>query len=160
MKVICNATPLIHLSRIRHLWILKRLFGKLVIPMAVYNEVVIDGRGKPGADNVAKAEWIHVREVKNIGALRELCDLLHLGESEAIVLAEEIDADLIILDDNLARRSATAKGLKVVGTLALLHQAKERGLVPALRPLFDELASLGFYMGKEYDAILKNVGEI
>ena len=145
MKIVCNSTPLIHLSRIGHLWILEKLFDKLIVPTEVYKEIVVRGETKPGARDVAEAACISVRKVRNIDAVRELNSVLHLGESEAIVLAEEV---------------AAMSGLSVVGTLALLHQAVEKGFISALKPLFDDLRSMGFYMGKEYDEILKDAGEL
>jgi predicted nucleic acid-binding protein len=160
VEIVCNSTPLIHLSRIGHLWILEKLFGRLTIPTEVYNEIVLKGEAKPGSRDVVEAAWISIREVKNVYAVQELNSVLHLGESEAIVLAEEIEADLIILDDNRARKVAAMRGLSVVGTLALLRQAMEKELIPALKPLFDDLRSMGFYMGKEYDEILKDAGEL
>ena len=86
--------------------------------------------------------------------------LIHKGEAEAIALAKETGAGLIILDDNSARSTARSVGLNVVGTLALLRQAKVKGLVTELRPLLDNLRSAGFYMGDEYYDILEAAGEI
>ena len=63
MEIVCNSTVLIALSRIGHLWILEKQFGRLTIPVEVYNDVAVRGEGKPGAKEVAEAEWIQVREV-------------------------------------------------------------------------------------------------
>ena len=72
----------------------------------------------------------------------------------------ELDADLIILDDDTARQTAIMKGLNVIGTLAILRQAKEKDLIPALKPILDALRSVRFYIGDEYDEILRDVGEL
>lgn len=132
----------------------------VTIPLQVYDEVVVRGEGKPGARDVAEAAWIHVKQVKHIDAVQKFSSFLHVGESEAIVLAEEMGADLIILDDNRARKAARVRGFRVVGTLAILRQAKEKGFISALKPVLDDLRSADFYIGKEYDEILKDVGEI
>jgi len=94
LGVVCNSTVLIALSRIGHLWILEQLFGNILIPPAVYNDVVIKGARKPGAKDVAEAKWIHVQTVGDKEQVLYLSSILHQGE--AIVLAEEIDAELII----------------------------------------------------------------
>ncbi len=65
MRVVCNSTVLIALSRIGYLWTLESQFGKLTIPTAVYHDVVIKGNGKPGAKDVAEADWIQMEEVKD-----------------------------------------------------------------------------------------------
>ena len=160
MRVVCNSTVLIALSRIGHLWLLEKLFGRLTIPAAVYNDVVVKGSGRPGAKDVAEARWIHVRKVRNVSVVEGLTSVLHQGEAEAIVLAREIGADLTILDDNLARETARIKEFNVTGTLALLRRAKEKGLIPELKPLLDALRSARFYIGEEYDELLKDADEI
>ena len=93
-------------------------------------------------------------------ALQQQGFVLHRGEAEAIALAKEIGADIIILDDNLARSAARTGGLNVVGTLGLLRQAMVKGLVTELKPLLDNPKSAGFYMGGEYYEILEDAGEV
>ena len=160
MRIVCNSTVLIALSRIERLWILEKLFGRLIIPTAVHTDVVVRGSGKPGASDVAEAGWIHVEQVRDTSFVEKLSSVLHRGEAEAIALAKEIGADLIILDDNLARSTARTGGLNVVGTLGLLRQAKVKGLVTELKPLLDNLKSAGFHMGDEYYEILEDAGEV
>jgi len=160
VEVVCNSSVLIALSRIGRLWILERQFGRLTIPLAVYNDIVIKGEGKPGAKDVAEALWLQVKEAEGISQLEKLSSILHRGEAEAIILAEEINADLIILDDGRARRAAKAIGLNVAGTLAILCIARQKGLISKLKPLLDDLKAAGFHMGREYDQILKDAGEV
>lgn len=159
MGVVCNSTVLIALSRIGHLWILERLFGNILIPLAVYDDVVVKGARKPGAKDVAEAKWIHVQAVKDEEQVEYLSSILHRGEAEAIVLAEEIKAELIILDDDHARRIANSRGLNLTGTLTTLLRAKQKGLISHLNILFAQLKSAGFYTGREYDEILKEARE-
>lgn len=160
MQVVCNSSVLIALSRIGFLWVIEKLFGKLIIPEAVYFDVVVKGSGKVGAEEVASADWIHIKKVKKTIDLEKISSFLHQGESEAILLAEEIEADIIILDDNLARETAKTKGLNVIGTIAVLHHAKEKGFIPKIKPILDSLIKSGFYIGDEYDRILKDAGEV
>ena len=65
MIVVSNSSPLIALAKIGKLHILRELFGEITIPKAVWDEVVVKGRGKPGAEEVEKAEWIKVMDVKD-----------------------------------------------------------------------------------------------
>ena len=85
---------------------------------------------------------------------------LDLGESEAIVLANSIDADLIIIDERKARRIAKDIGLNVTGTLGILVEAKQRGLVKELKPLLDKLIKNEIRISKKlYQDILELVNE-
>jgi predicted nucleic acid-binding protein len=118
--MVCDASTLIALARIGRLDILKQVGVRVTIPTAVYEEIVVKGAGKPGADEVREASWIETREVADRSVVAKLRTALNTGESEAIALAKEIDADLIILDDQDARNAALSEGLNVVGLLALL----------------------------------------
>lgn len=111
MIVISNSTPLIALSKIDNLNLLKDYFKEIFIPQEVYNEVVVAGRNRPGAEKVESADWIKVKEVKNRVAVESLAINLGKGESEAIILAREID-DLLIIDDGQARKTAELMDLK------------------------------------------------
>jgi predicted nucleic acid-binding protein len=105
----------------------------------VYDEVVIHGESEPGSREVAEAEWIHTFQVKDHLAVDLLRESLEAGESEAIVLAQELEARYILLDDTLARRKARLIGLRVTGTLGILLMSKKAGCIPAVRPILEEL---------------------
>ena len=106
MIVLSNATPLINLSAIGYLDLLRTLFGTLIIPEAVYQEVVVDGQGRPGATEVGNASWIMRQSVTDQRAVQQLMNGTRLkrGESEVIILATERQPDYLILDDLAARR--------------------------------------------------------
>ncbi len=132
-----------------------------MIPRGVYEEVVVKGVGKPGADEIRDASWIETHEVADRDVVARFCAILHAGESEAIALAKEIEADLIILDDEEARNTARAEGLRVVGLLAFLILAKDRGMISHVRPLLDALRRQGFFIGDDlYHHILRQTGEL
>lgn len=97
MKVVCNSSPLVNLSRIGRLYILKQLYTELLIPEAVYQEVVINGEGMPGAYEVSCSDWITTRDIKDQRLVRVLSYDLDLGESEAIVLAIQENAELLVI---------------------------------------------------------------
>ncbi len=157
----CDASTLIALARIGQLEILARTGARVVIPREVYAEVVVRGEGKPGATEVREAAWIETRGVADHNMVTRLRTVLHTGESEAIVLAKEIDADLLILDDGEARDTTRSEGLSVVGLLAFLVLAKERGTIEQVRPLLDTLRQQGFFMSDAlYHNILQRAGEL
>lgn len=85
-KIISNASPLIALSNISQLELLEKLFQKIIIPKAVYQEVVEEGKGRIGSEEVKKAidKWIEVKEVKNSNEVKTLRAILDYGESEVI----------------------------------------------------------------------------
>ncbi|NYB28194.1 MAG: DUF3368 domain-containing protein [Methanobacteriaceae archaeon] len=157
MIVISNSTPLIALSKIDNLNLLKDYFKEIFIPQEVYNEVVVAGRNRPGAEKVESADWIKVKEVKNRVAVESLAINLGKGESEAIILAREID-DLLIIDDGQARKTAELMDLKITGTIGILLLAASEDKIN-FKETFDHLISVGFRISeKEYKRIL-NISE-
>ena len=119
---------LIALAKIGKLQILRELFGKITIPKAVWHEVVVKGKGKQGAEEVEKAEWIEVKEVRNKLSVEILKGRWRLVKL-AVVLTKEHKADLLIMDESIPRVIAESIGLRVVGSLAILYIAKKRGLI-------------------------------
>lgn len=99
MIVVSDSTALIGLSAIGGLDWLRQIYTEVVIPQAVYREVVIDGAGKAGSQDVANAAWIQTQAIQNLNDKTFLMNVIGLdeGESEAIVLAQEIGADLVLL---------------------------------------------------------------
>jgi len=126
---VVNSTPLIALSIVGHLGLLRSLFDELVIPASVYQEVVQRGQGRPGAGEVAQADWLVVQEPKeNIPLPAELMGL-DQGEIDVILLAKEVAADWVLIDEKLARQVAKAVNLRVKGTLGVLLVAYRIGLL-------------------------------
>jgi len=142
--VIADSSCLIGLSKIGQLNILPQLFGKIIIPEAVYYEVVIRGSGKAGAEEVKNADWIENQKVKNELAVRAFRINLGFGESEVIALANEYQADFIILDDWKARQTAEELELPVIGTIAILQKAVEKGIIENLPTVLENLRNAGF----------------
>lgn len=116
-----------------------------MIPTAVFREVVEQGKGRAGSQEVRQAHWIDGVTVQNVLAVATL-QLNHLGagESEAIVLAIERFANWIILDDWKARQAALALSLPVIGTVAVLKKAVEKQLIGDWSAILEELKNVGF----------------
>ena len=162
MTAVSNSSPLIGLSGIGSLDLLHKLFGAIHIPQAVYDEVVVKGRGRPGAHEVDGAHWIIRHAVADKQAVSELRDKsgLEQGESEAIMLALELNATLIILVDRSARRRAKELQLCVNGTLGVLVLAKEKHLLTSVKQHMDALRLTGIYISPAvYDDVLQGAGE-
>ncbi len=141
MKVVTNSTPLIALSKIHRLELLREIYHSVYIPEEVYTEVVVNGVGKPGAAEVASADWVICKPVidKDQVLILHNRTLIDLGECGTIVLAQEIGAERIIIDDRVARKVAITKGLSVIGTFGVLRLAKARRIIPAIKPILDDL---------------------
>lgn len=126
MIVVSDTTPVNYLVLIDRVHLLKELYGRLLLPRAVYGEMQREGAPeKVRAWASRLPEWAEVRAATSPDPALKL----GAGEREAIALAEEVGADLLLVDDAKARREALRRGLAVTGTLAVLVAAAERGLV-------------------------------
>lgn len=160
MRVVCNTSPLILLAKIHRLDLLDRLYDKVIVPWAVLEEL----EAKPAKEAERVRAWLqsrkfHLQKVSK-RALREVPADLGTGEREAIALALESKADLIILDDQQGRRVARAQGLAVTGTIGLLIEAREKGLISSVRRELDRLIEAGLWIDELfYHRILQEFGE-
>jgi predicted nucleic acid-binding protein len=161
LKIVSNASPLINLARIGKLDLLRGLYGKLLLPEAVWQEVVVDGAGQPGADEVKEAVWIERQTAKNKQLVQALLQELDAGEAEAIVLALEAGADWLLMDEHLGRETARHLKLRSIGLVGVLLAAKDKGLIPAIKPCLDALRDLAGFRIKDslYTRILKDENE-
>jgi len=159
--VVSNTTPLIGLASIQRFDLLQQLFGQLTIAQAVYDEAVVAGREIGGAkQEVALATWIRTMTVQDRLAVEVLLDDLDLGEAETIVLAREMGADWVLMDEKKARRKLTQLGLNKIGTVGILLKAKQLGLLPVIRPDLERLSQQGFSLSQAViDAVLQQANE-
>ena len=137
--------PILALARIDQLDLLRQLFGNLFIPPAVRAEI----KDEISVAAVATADWITVQAVHDMLAVQLLQEELDAGECEAIILAKELTADLILIDERSATRRARMLGLPVIGTLGVLLLGKQVGQLVALRPLLERLRSIEFHMSTD-----------
>ena len=162
MIVVANASVLIGLSAIERLSLLQARFPDGIgVPEAVWREVVEGGGDRPGAHAVHTAGWIHRRPVQNSAWVRLLRAELDEGEAEAIVLAYEMGAGVVLLDERDARRTAERMGLRVLGTVGILVWAKRTGRVESLRTDLDALVGRGRFRLSQAlrDRALREAGE-
>ena len=103
MIIVSDTSPIINLAQIDLLYLLPKLYGQIIIPYAVYDEIVIKGVNEPGSHEIKTADWVSVKNCKNIQLLNELRGELDGGEAEAIVLAIELNADKILMDEQIGR---------------------------------------------------------
>jgi hypothetical protein len=134
MVVLSNSTPLIYLAKLGELNLLKNLFAEVIVADKVFDEVVVQGAGKPGSDEVKNADWIKRQSVSDQAAVQKLRsdELLDAGESETLVLAQELNADLALIDDRKARKVAVKMKVKRIGTIAIILMAHKQGLIQDL----------------------------
>jgi len=159
LLVVSNSSVIIALARICRLDLLGRLFRRILVPEAVWREVTVEG--KPGSEKVRGTRFIHVERVRNERLASLLKEFVDEGESEAIMLALEVNADILLVDDRDARDLAKKLGLQVMGTLGVLALAKYRGLVQEVKPIIDELIESGFWISKRIlEGFLKELGEL
>ncbi len=158
MIVVSNATPLISLASIGKVEILQEIFNEIIIPQAVYNEIKYkESYGYKEVDS----DFIKVMSIKGEVYRDLLLSQLDLGESETIILAKELKADLVIIDENIAYKIAKNSGLDVIRTLTILLKAKEKGIIKELKPLLDEMIMKGrWYSARVYENFLKKAGEL
>ncbi|MBC6479630.1 MAG: DUF3368 domain-containing protein [Hormoscilla sp. GM7CHS1pb] len=161
MKAVTNSSVLIALSTIGQLSLLHQRFPEgLLLPQAVWREVVETGADIPGSREVASASWLTRRAITN-NALATLLRLeLDEGEAEAISLYLEEPVEAILLDEKNARKVARRMGLPVLGTLGILIWAKKNGSIPILREQLDALRLGKFRLSQLiYQEALNQVGE-
>jgi predicted nucleic acid-binding protein len=159
MRVVVNTTPIISLAAIGQLDLLQRLFGQVSLAEAVYQEL----KAKPGyyGHDEIDQPWIEVRAIHGRLYKQLLLNQLDSGEAETIILAKELDADFVIIDENLGYRFAAHAGLTPIRTLSLLLRAKERRDIPAVKPLLDAMIAKGrWYSTPVYRAFLQQAGEL
>jgi uncharacterized protein len=135
---VIDSTPIIALALVGKLDLLQRHYDQVVIPPAVQSEVLAGGHGAAGRAELRQATWIRVLPLQDPRRAEMLSDL-DRGEAEVIALAQELDADLVIIDERLAKRHAKRLKLTLTGTLGVLLRAKSAGLVPSVAPLIEQL---------------------
>ncbi len=155
MLIVSDTSPIINLAAINHLHLLPELFGQIIIPQMVYQEIVIDGAGEPGSDEIQTAQWVEIQRCTNQDIINILSNELDPGEAEAIALALELNADYLLIDEKDGRQKALDYHLKPLGVLGILLRAKEAHLISDICSLMDRLRlEAGFHIHQSlYDQV-------
>ena len=157
---VVNTSPLVFLGNLGRLELLRHEGREVYIPRAVAEEIAEKLDAAAQMVRAACATWIQVHNVTDETAVTLVQASLHRGEAEAIVLATELSAERLVMDDQDARRFASRCGLTVIGTLGILLAAKQRGAIASLRAEINALSSLGFRVNPQLvTAVLESAGE-
>ena len=158
MIIVSDTTPLISLLKINQLDLLEKLFGEVLIPEAVFNELTVDERFQLEAKVIRQKEFIAVKPVNNLESVSILkrATGLDQGESEAIVLTDELKADLLLMDEAKGRNVSAQMGLKIMGTIGILMAAYEEHELTSdeVRECVDGLQRAGRHIGQRHYQML------
>lgn len=158
MIVVLNATPLISLASVEQLSLLHGVFGEVHIPEGVYAE--IKAKRSFGHREI-DTSWIHRGSIKGEDYLGLLLNDLDRGEAEAILLAKEMRADALVIDERMGYKIAQSQGIHAIGTLTVLLMAKNLGLIDKVRPVLDAMIQAGrWYSEDVYRGFLNEIGEL
>nr|WP_174763082.1 DUF3368 domain-containing protein [Anabaena sp. UHCC 0187] len=140
---------------------LQQLYGTVLIPEAVYQELTDPDFPVAGAKEVQTFTWIQIRAVEDRTMLKALSSELDPGEAEAIVLALEMKAEQVLIDERRGRMIAARLNLHYTGILGILVEAKSQGLISTVKPLLDDLINkAGFWVAEPlYKSVLRLVNE-
>lgn len=157
MLIIADTSALLALASCDSLAFLDVLFEEVRIPQAVFEECTVSG--KPQAERLGHYLRDKVTDV-DLATLVIATSGLGQGELEAMALYKKLGADRLLVDDHRARKVARLNGIEIVGSVGVLLLARERGLIPSIRPRLEEIRSAGIHLGSEIFAeALRLAGE-
>ncbi|NUN50111.1 MAG: DUF3368 domain-containing protein [Candidatus Brocadiae bacterium] len=157
--LVVNASPLILLSKIDALSLLKAVGSRWCVPEAVVREIEVKGQRDPVATTMTAATWL---ERVSVAAIPPEVSAWNLddGEASVVAFALSLPAAITLLDDRAGRNCARAMKLQVMGTAGLLLAARSKGLIPAVEPILRKLVAAGMYLSPQAATeILKRAGE-
>jgi predicted nucleic acid-binding protein len=161
--VVSDTSPLSGLAIAGHLSLLQQLYGQVVTPTAVAEELKRGGQEDARINQARSLAWIEVRQPidRTLVETLQADHNLDRGEAEAIALALKLSADELLIDERLGRREVTRLGLSITGWLGVLLVAKRQGVLAAIRPVLDVLiAEAGFRVSSQlYTEVLIAAGE-
>lgn len=161
MIVVSNTSPLTSLAAIGQFDLLYRLYGQIHIADAVWQELNARGQRWPGRDEVDDAAWVTRHEVRDAALVMTLGRDIDRGEAETIALSIQLAANLVLLDEKEGRHAAERLGIRFVGVVGILLEAKARGAIARVQPHLDDLRHIaGFYLNDSvFHHALKLAGE-
>ncbi len=162
MLVISDTSCLSALIQTKYLHLLQSLYQNITIPRVVFEELAVLVDFGVDLSALQESNWIKIQNPSDKALLEILMLDLHVGEAHAIALAIELQADLLIVDDYEARKTATEMGLPITGLGGVLIEAKQQAFIEEVKPLLDQImTSAGFYLSERvYNRMLQLAGEI
>ncbi|MDZ7293038.1 MAG: DUF3368 domain-containing protein [candidate division KSB1 bacterium] len=155
MQVVSNASPLIVLHNCGQLGILQQLFGQVLIPEAVYQEVVHNTRNRQQSEAVAHCDFIQVHPIPpQPFSFRHKLDR---GEIEAIILASTLKADYLLLDDKRAQKEAKLQGITFIPTFAVLLKAAQKGIISDFEAVLTALQQKNIFLSRDLNLAAKSL---
>lgn len=131
MIVISDTTPILSLLKAGRLDLLQRLYENVIIPEAVYNELTINPLFKDERDKIAGCPFLKVEKAENLKSVKILRDVtgLDAGESEALIIYDEKQADLLLIDEHKGRSVAKKMSVEYIGTLGIFMLAYDKKIL-------------------------------
>lgn len=161
MIIVSDTSPISNLAMVGQLNLMQQLYGTILIPTAVYEELLDKRAGEIVITAVQSATWLKIQPVQNQELVNELRNRVNVGEAEAIALGIEVKASRLLIDERLGRQTATEFGLKIIGVLGILLAAKRQNLITAIKPIIDDLMTQANFRisSKLYIDVLNTAGE-
>ena len=154
MIVVSDTSAITALLQIGQAGLLEKLYHQILIPEAVRDELL--------KNHLSLPTFLHYAKVANFAEVQRLLAEIDLGEAEAIVLAKETHADFLLIDELAGRRVARREGLRFVGLMGVLVQAKQKQFIKSVRELTAELELVAdFHLSEEIKSIaFRKAGEL
>lgn len=161
MIIVSDTSPISNLLLIDQIQLLPDLYEEVLLPTGVAEELRRMEAAKDQVSRLLQSDWITVKTVADRGLYEQLRLRLDYGESEAIALAVELQADLLLIDETKGRRVAKSYGLPITGLLGVLLEAKAKGTIASVRSLMDQLIEVArFYIHPTlYQSVLQLADE-
>lgn len=161
MIVVSDTSPLVYLAAVGQAELLVKLYGRVVVPVGVRDEIAAGVAKMPANRSLLGCDWLEVLPARDANRVAEFAAKVDEGEAEAIELALELKADLVLMDDQDGRAVAEQEGLRVVGLLGVLVEARHAGHLDSVRAVLSWLSTeTNFRLTPELQAsILKAAGE-
>ncbi|MEZ4825418.1 MAG: DUF3368 domain-containing protein [Bacteroidia bacterium] len=158
MVVVSDTSPLTNLLKIGYPELLKDVFGTVLIPEKVFEEILAWKDPDINLSQITEANWLEVRTCSQKQQVEHLKNELDPGEAEAISLALELSADYLLIDERRGYKIAKANGLNVLGLIGVLLKAKDMRITPNVLPLVEALrVKAGFWISEELFQTIREI---
>ena len=162
MIIVSDTSPISALLKCNRVELLQQLFSQVVIPQKVFEELLVLEKSGIEVRSKLTTSWIRILSPKNNLKVEEFSAIVDAGEAEAIVLALELKAEILLIDDLAGRILATEQGLATKGLLGILVEAQKQKILPDAKSLVDTLRGNGTIWVSErvYEVFLKALNNI